>query len=240
MFEIYKITFRRLVREPFYWLLLLSSVLACEIAPAFSDLFSFGKMEFASMDIVQATVFMALLAYVVRGSMVVLGRDLGERNDLILFSRPISRRTILIARFLAIYSALSCISLLLGIWLIKQGWYLNWGYKTFSLALCCAWNAWLQASVLLSLLVALAAMTETLYAILIVLAAYMFSYCIPSDYSALTCWLLPPFQWYDLGPVIYSGGSVGWVYMTLLTAYSMLYSAFILTLGGMALERREF
>lgn len=236
---VFLLTAKELYRKSYIWYINLFAILACEILPAF-ELFAFGKTEIATLDILQATLFFTMLICLLISSYQLLGRELHERMALTLFTKPISPFCVILGKVLALLSILFIISLIQGLCILKQGWYLDWPNEIFRYTILSIWTVFLQGVMVLSLSTVLSICFGSIIGAIGPLIIIMTSYIVPAKILVWLSPIIPAMPWFDLSSIFYSGEQIMPVFILSLSAYGIMYALWMLFLGGLGLKIKEF
>lgn len=236
---IFKLTFKEILQLSYLWYILLASVAAIEILPAF-ELLHFGNADNAILNVLQASVFSAVLFTIIIACYTLLGRELNQKIAMNLFTKPISFRQVLLGKYFALVSIISLQVLLLGLGVFKQAWVLNWESTTVLHAVISLWSVFLQGIMLLSLSILMTIVFGSLAGLFLTISFIMLSYCLPPGCLFWFCVIIPPLPWFDITPVYFAGGEIAPLYVLFFSVFAVAYSAFMIELGSKFLERREF
>lgn len=240
MFPVYALTLKQLIRQSHLWYIILFAIISIEIAPAFAELFTFGKTELAVIDALQATFFMIVLLSVVSSSYSLLGKELNQRIAMTLLTKPIHYQKVIYAKYLALLTSLVVISFFLGLCILKQAWVLEWQNLSIKLAFYSVVGIFFQGTIILSLSMALSIVLGPLYAVLLTLALTFAGFFFPIHLIKYVCFIIPAMPWFDLSVPIYSQTDIPIWFMGKLILYSVTYSGLMLYLSKLSLERKEF
>ena len=240
MLSIYQITLRQMVRQTHLWIILMFAIISLELSPAFAELFAFGKTEVAVIDTLQATYFLIILLTVVSSSYTLLGRELSQRMAITLFTKPIPIHVVLYSKFLALLSSLLVVSFFLGLWILKQAWYLHWPFIGVQLAFCSMISIFFQGMMILSLSIALSISLGPLFAVMLTIIMAFAGFFMPIHALKFVCFIIPALPWFDLSFPIYTQSKISLFFMLKLMAYAAPYSMFMIYLSRCFLNKKDF
>lgn len=239
MLTLYAISTKQLLRQPQLWLVMAASVIACEILPAF-ELFSFDRREMATLDILKATLFFCVFLSLLISSYQLLGKELHDRVALVLFTKPISYFNVILAKLASLLTVLSMICLMLGLWILKQGWYMDWSSSMISYALVSIWCVFLQGAMILSVSVAITILAGSISGIVTPIIFIVISNCVPGNILPWLSIIIPPFPWFDLSASIFSQELIPVRYLIEISLYAVVYSLWAMFISSIALKYREY
>ena len=240
MWYLYLITLKQMLRHSTLWYIILFSLVSSEIAPAFAELFTFGRVEVAVIDASQACVYLGVLLATVNGCYSLMGKELNEKVALTLFTKPITLSSFVWAKYASLISGLLVLVTVQGVWLYKQSIVLEWTSLGLSNALFALGSVFFQGIILLSVAILFTIRFGGLVGVIITLLFCCLSYIFPQNILPWICPLLPALPWYDLSPVIYSAKPVSGLYFILISLYAIVYSTASLFFATKILERRDF
>ncbi|MBF0196868.1 MAG: hypothetical protein HQL32_04130 [Planctomycetes bacterium] len=240
MFSIYLITLKQLLRHSTIWYINLFAIVSSELAPPFAELFTFGRVELAVIDAVQACVYVGILLSAINACYALMGKELNEKVALTLFTKPLSMHSFVLGKYWALLSCILIVCMVQSLWMYKQAFVLGWSNLGFMIALMAIYSVFCQGVILLSLAVFLTASIGPLLGIFTLISLWLIGYIVPQSFLPYICWAVPPFKWYDLSPVIYEGRMVSGVYLLLLGIFALAYSSFCVILAARVLKRKEF
>lgn len=240
MSTVYLLTLRQLLRQPHLWYLMLFALLAIEISPAWAEVYAFGRSEVAVIDTLQATFFVIVLLSVVTSSYSLLGRELGHRIAMTLFTKPIEFHSVLYAKYLALLTSLLFVCLFLGLWMLKQAWYLDWQFIGIKLAFYSMICIFFQGMMILSLSIAWSVSVGPLFSVLLTMLMTFAGYFMPIQYLKYICFFVPATPWFELSTPIAKMEDVPLSFMLFMVLYSVCFSALMIHLSKIFLSRKEF
>jgi|SaaInlStandDraft_1057018.scaffolds.fasta_scaffold17908_4 ABC-type transport system involved in multi-copper enzyme maturation permease subunit len=240
MLHLYWITLRQLLRQSALWWLNLFVIAFSEIAPAFAEVFCFGKVEQAIVDCSTATVYLAVLLSVVTTSYQLLAKEFNERVALTLFTKPLSLLEILLAKYFALLTTLFIIAMVQGLMILKHAYTYELSHESwFSLATA-LYAVFLQGLILQSLGLMFSCRFHGLSSLYLTLGMILLGQTVPPYFLSWTCFFIPGLQWYDLSYWIYNNHSIPMEYLANLSLYAIAYSGLMVVLGSYFLDKREF
>ncbi len=239
MGPIYRITVREIFKLSYLWYINIFGLVAAETLPAFG-LFHFGSSMAGVLEILQSCLFFTIFISVLTVCYTLFGKELYYKMALTLFTKPVSRTTILIAKYFALISVISVCVLTQGLWLMKQIIYLGWNVQQIILALAAIWNVFLLGGMLLSLALAFTLYIGPLAAVFLTVIATVTSFLLPETALYIASPLIPAIPWMDLNAMIYKNIPLTFKYFSSQTLYAVAYSSWMLFLCSERLKRLQF
>lgn len=240
MRHLYWITLRQLLRQSSLWWLNIFVIAFSEIAPAFAEVFSFGKVEQAIVDCSTATVYFAVLLSVVTTSYQLLAKEFNERVALTLFTKPLSLLEILLAKYFALLTTLFIIASVQALMILKHAFTYELSPESWSNLINALYTVFLQGLILQSLGLMFSCRFHGLSSLYLTMGMIILGQMLPSKLLVWICFLVPGLQWYDLSYWIYNNLAVPTGYLPSLTLYALSFSSLMVVLGSFFLRQREF
>jgi len=240
MLHLYWITLRQLLRQSSLWWLNIFVIAFSEIAPAFAEVFCFGKVEQAIIDCSTATVYLAILLSVVTCSYQLLAKEFNEKVALTLFTKPLSLLEILLAKYFALLTTLLLITAVQTIMITKHAYTYELSGESWKSLFIAMYAVLLQGLILQSLGLMFSCRFHGVASLYLTLSMILLGQTFPSYLLSWVSFFIPGLQWYDLSYWIYNNHPIPLSYMGNLTLYAFAYSAFMVYMGAFFLKKREF
>jgi len=240
MTRLYWMNLRQLLRERHLWYINLFVIIISEIAPAFAELFTFGKVDVAIIECASACVYVGVLLFVITSCFHLLGKELNERVALTMFSKPISIRGFILAKFSAILTAVTIIFMFQSLLVWKQFIVYELSDESLRMAFYWLFCVYLQGIILLALSMTLTVLVGPIIGLLFTFLMLTFPYLWTLTPLAWVCWFIPAFPWFDLSNALYKGNAVPGTYILGLTIYATLYTLACLIISVKSIKTKEF
>lgn len=240
MLQLYWITLRQLLRQSSIWWLNLFVIAFSEIAPAFAEVFSFGKVEQSIVDCATATVYLAVLLTVVTSSYQLLAKEFNERVALTLFTKPLSLLEILLSKYLALLTTLFMVSIIQSLMVLKHAYVYDLSLESWKNLFIAMYAVFLQGLILQSLGLMFSCRFHGVSSLYLTLGMILLGQTLPSHLLSWSSFIIPALQWYDLSYWIYNNHPVSLSYLGNLSLYALAYSSLMVVLGSSFLKKREF
>lgn len=231
---------RQLLRERHLWYINLFIIVVSEVAPAFAELFTFGKVDVAIIECASACVYLGVLLFVITSCFHLLGKELNEKVALTMFSKPIHMRTFIMAKFFSILAAVTVIFLFQSIWVWKQFYIYDIDSSSLKTAFIWLLCVYLQGVILLAMSMGLTVLAGPIIGILCTFILMTLPYVWSLTSLVWVSWILPAFPWFDISNALYKGVDVPFSYALLLIGYAIFYSSSWLFVSVKAIEAKEF
>ena len=240
MFHLYWITLRQLLRQSSLWWLNLFVIAFSEIAPAFAEVFSFGKVEQAIVDCSTATVYFAVLLSVVTSSYQLLAKEFNEKVALTLFTKPLSLLEILLSKYFALLTTLFIIALVQTLMVMKHAYTYELSENSWKTLFFAIYSVFLQGLILQSLGLMFSCRFHGLSSLYLTLFMIFLGQTFPIKLIFWVSFAIPALQWFDLSYWIYNGHPIPSMYLFNLTLYALGYSGLMVVLASFFLQKKEF
>jgi ABC-type transport system involved in multi-copper enzyme maturation permease subunit len=240
MLSIYKMTLNQILRLPLLWWSMMSVIVLSEIMPSFAEVTAFGNVKQAVLDCAQATAWGSILITIVMSSYMTLGKELDERVALTVFTKPISFRTFLLAKIMALTTGITLVFLIQALMISRLGWIYEWessSYWTFATTL---WLILVQGMMLLSINTLASTVFKSASSLWITVAIWALPLVLPPSFYPWVCWACPMWVWFDVSFEIYHNIKLSTSTIFFLSLYGLLYSGCWLELSSWALKKRQF
>jgi ABC-2 type transport system permease protein len=99
------VSFQNCIRQPFFPLITVLAYIFILSSPAFT-MFTMLNARILILDMSMATILMVVLAVAVLGTSSVIAGEFEEKTSVLILSKPVSRLTFLVGKFLAVAASL--------------------------------------------------------------------------------------------------------------------------------------
>jgi len=240
MLHLYWINLRQLLRQPSLWWLNLFVIAFSEVAPAFAEVFSFGKVEQAIVDCSTATVYTAILLSVVTSSYQLLAKEFNEKVALTLFTKPLSTLEILLSKYFALLTTLAIIGAVQALMILKHAITYELSGASWVNLVISIYAVLLQGLILQSLGLMFSCRFHGVSSLYLTIGFILLGQTLPPFLLSWVCFMIPGLQWYDLSYWIYNNHAIPVDYLVHLSLYALSFSGLMVVLGAYFLEKREF
>jgi ABC-type transport system involved in multi-copper enzyme maturation permease subunit len=240
MFRLFWLNLRQLLRQRHLWYINFFVIVVSEIAPAFAELFTFGKVEVAIIECASACVYTGVLLFVITSCFHLLGKELNERVALTMFSKPISMRMFILIKFCSLLSAVTVIFLFQALFVCKQFYVFGLSQQGLLMALYWLFCVYLQGVIILAISVGLTILSSPILGLVLTFVIMILPYFWTFTSLVWVCWIIPALPWFDLSNALYKGNQVPFHYIASLFAYSVLYTLVWLILSTKWIKAKEF
>ena len=240
MFPIYKMTLKQILRLPLLWWSMMSVVVLSEITPSFAEVTAFGNVKQAVLDCAQATSWGSILITIVMSSYLTLGKELDENVALTVFTKPLSLRTFLLAKTMALTTGISLVFLMQALMISRLGWIYQWESNSYWTFVTTLWLILVQGLMLLSLNTLVSTIFKSASSLWITGAIWVLPLVLPSSFYPWICWLCPIWVWFDVSFEIYNSIKLSNTTLFWLSLYGILYSFSWIEISSFTLKKRQF